>query len=104
MWYCDKIKRYWKLGMVHADLFLHKLVPKIEVWEVSGVVLVSSKKRTVGVVIGTKFWSIQVQCCKTKTKKKEEETGIINMLFSYFTWEIYSKATSNGYTNTSVGI
>ena len=71
--------------MVHADLFLHKLVPKIEVLEVSAVVLVSSKKSTVGVVIGTKFWSIQVQCCKKKKKKKEEETGIINMLFSYFT-------------------
>ena len=71
--------------MIHADLFLHKLVPKIEVLEVSTVVLVSSKKSTVGVVIGTKFWSIQVQCCKTKKKKKEEETGIINMLFSYFT-------------------
>ena len=62
--------------MVHADLFLHKLVPKIEVLEVSAVVLVSSKKSTVGVVIGTKFWSIQVQCCKTKKKKKKKKLAL----------------------------
>ena len=62
--------------MVHADLFLHKLVPKIEVLEVFAVVLVSSKKSTVGVVIGTKFWSIQVQCCKTKKKKKKKKLAL----------------------------
>ena len=70
--------------MVHADLFLHKLVPKIEVLEVSAVVLVSSKKSTVGVVIGTKFWLIQVQCCKTKKKKKRRRNWHYQYAFFLF--------------------
>ena len=48
--------------------------------------------RKAGVVLG-KFWA-------KLGREKSKEIGIINNIFSYFTWGIPFKAKSSGCTNT----
>ena len=51
----------------------------------------AKKKNESGPDLGANFWRNQVHFCE-----KSKETGIINRLFSYFTWGIPSKGKSRG--------